>query len=84
MKKGLFSSLIKSRFHLIPAPGFNNKLICRSSEKTPRVFATLVIALPSKHEGGELQVTHAGKTQVFETSKYSDFGSSYLAWYGPQ
>lgn len=44
------------------------------------MFATLVIALPSKHEGGELHVTHAGKMEVFKTSKFSEFDSSYLAW----
>jgi hypothetical protein len=51
-----------------------------SSEKAPRMFGTLVIALPSKHEGGDVRVTHAGQTKVFETSKYSAFDSSYLAW----
>jgi hypothetical protein len=51
-----------------------------SSEKAPRMFATLVVALPSKHEGGEVRVTHAGKTEVFETSKFSAFDFSYLAW----
>jgi hypothetical protein len=45
------------------------------------MFATLVIALPSKHEGGEVRVTHGGKTKTFETSKFSEFDSSYLAWY---
>jgi hypothetical protein len=45
------------------------------------MFATLVIALPSKHEGGEVRVTHDGKTKTFETSKFSEFDSSYLAWY---
>lgn len=44
------------------------------------MFATLVIALPSKHEGGEVRVTHAGQTKVFETSLTSDFNASYLAW----
>ncbi|TVY44089.1 hypothetical protein LOCC1_G004493, partial [Lachnellula occidentalis] len=53
----------------------------QDSEKAPRMFATLVIALPSKHEGGEVRVTHAGKTRVFETAKFSDFGSSFLAWF---
>ncbi|TVY13045.1 hypothetical protein LARI1_G009289 [Lachnellula arida] len=53
----------------------------QDSEKVPRMFATLVIALPSKHEGGEVRVTHAGKTRVFETAKFSDFGSSFLAWF---
>jgi hypothetical protein len=45
------------------------------------MFATLVIALPSKHEGGEVRVSHAGQTEIFETSKYSDFEASYLAWF---
>jgi hypothetical protein len=45
------------------------------------MFATLVIALPSKHEGGEVRVTHGGKTKTFETSRFSEFDSSYLAWY---
>jgi hypothetical protein len=45
------------------------------------MFATLVIALPSKHEGGEVRVTHGGKTKTFETSKSSEFDSSYLTWY---
>jgi len=45
------------------------------------MFATLVIALPSKHEGGEVRVTHSGKTKKFETSKFSEFDASYLAWY---
>ncbi|KAH6672517.1 hypothetical protein B0J14DRAFT_74998 [Halenospora varia] len=53
----------------------------QDSEKAPRMFATLVIALPSKHEGGEVRVTHAGQTKVFETSLTSDFNASYLAWF---
>lgn len=48
------------------------------------MFGTMVIALPSKHEGGEVRVTHAGKTEIFETSKFSEYGSSYLAWYDIQ
>ena len=31
------------------------------TEKIPRMFATLVIALPSKHRGGELLIRHAGE-----------------------
>lgn len=44
------------------------------------MFATLVIALPSKHDGGEVRVTHSGKTKVFATSKVSEFNASFLAW----
>lgn len=45
------------------------------------MFGTLVIALPSKHEGGAVRVTHAGQTKLFETSKFSGFEASYLAWF---
>lgn len=45
------------------------------------MFATLVIVLPSKHEGGEVRVSHSKTTKVFETSKFSEFDFSYLAWY---
>ncbi|TAQ83888.1 hypothetical protein B7494_g7785 [Chlorociboria aeruginascens] len=50
----------------------------QDSEKAPHMFGTMVIALPSKHEGGEV---HGSETKLFETSKYSDFDFSYLAWY---
>ncbi|KAE9367525.1 hypothetical protein N431DRAFT_348602 [Stipitochalara longipes BDJ] len=53
----------------------------QDSEKAPGMFATLVIALPSKHEGGQVRVNHGGLTKVFETSKFSEFDSSYLAWF---
>ena len=38
-------------------------LLChRDGEKDPRFFGTLVILLPSRHQGGELVVSHAGNT----------------------
>jgi hypothetical protein len=45
-----------------------------------RAFGTLVIALPSKHDGGEIKFAHAGHTTLIETSKSSRFDSSYFAW----
>ncbi|CAG8973601.1 hypothetical protein HYALB_00009753 [Hymenoscyphus albidus] len=51
------------------------------SEKAPGVFATLAVSLPTKHEGGEFWLSHAGETKVFETSTASSFDSSYLAWF---
>ncbi|RDW69921.1 hypothetical protein BP5796_08318 [Coleophoma crateriformis] len=53
----------------------------QDSEKAPRMFGTLVIALPSEHQGGQLVVTHLGQTKTFETSEVSAFEYSYLAWY---
>ncbi|KAE9375131.1 hypothetical protein N431DRAFT_555630 [Stipitochalara longipes BDJ] len=47
---------------------------------SPRVFGTLAIILPSRHEGGEIYISHGG-TRVFETSQSSAFDASYIAWF---
>ncbi|KAK1994374.1 2OG-Fe(II) oxygenase superfamily protein [Colletotrichum falcatum] len=48
------------------------------SEKCPGMFGTLVICLPSPHEGGDVVVKHAGKTKTFKTSKVEQ---SFACWY---
>ncbi|KAK2047855.1 2OG-Fe(II) oxygenase superfamily protein [Colletotrichum somersetense] len=48
------------------------------SEKCPGMFGTLVICLPSPHEGGDVVVKHAGQTKTFKTSK---FEQSFACWY---
>ncbi|EEP76825.1 predicted protein [Uncinocarpus reesii 1704] len=53
----------------------------QDSPKSDRMFGTLVICLPSKHEGGELIVTHHDKTRVIRTSTTSAYGTSFAAWY---
>lgn len=45
------------------------------------MFGTLVVSLPSKHNGGAVVVKHDGETQVLYTDKTSEFDVSYLAWY---
>ncbi|OTA97951.1 hypothetical protein M434DRAFT_26350 [Hypoxylon sp. CO27-5] len=40
------------------------------TEKVPRMFGTLVISLPSSHEGGDVIVTHQGYSQRYETSRH--------------
>ncbi len=40
----------------------------RDTEKIDNMFATLIIVLPSKHEGGELIINHAGETKTFDFS----------------
>ncbi|KAI9882227.1 MAG: Sorting nexin mvp1 [Watsoniomyces obsoletus] len=52
----------------------------QDSEKEPRMFGTLVISLPSKHEGGAVVTTHAGKSSIYHTDK-DEFESTYIAWY---
>ncbi|KAL2410408.1 hypothetical protein ABEF95_000804 [Exophiala dermatitidis] len=53
----------------------------RDSEKAPGMFGTLMICLPSSHQGGELVLTHNNDTIEFNTSPTSDFDISYAAWY---
>ncbi|PGH11888.1 hypothetical protein AJ80_06953 [Polytolypa hystricis UAMH7299] len=51
------------------------------SPKADRMFGTLVVCLPSLHEGGDVVLTHDGKSHTFQSSENSEFGASYSAWY---
>ncbi|KAN0080621.1 hypothetical protein V8E54_003825 [Elaphomyces granulatus] len=53
----------------------------QDSEKVDGMFGTLVVSLPSKHEGGDVVATHKGESLTFRSSPGSDFGFSYAAWY---
>lgn len=48
------------------------------TEKIPGMFGTLVISLPSAHQGGDVVVKHCGQTKIFKTS---DHTSSVICWY---
>ncbi|KAF2209750.1 hypothetical protein CERZMDRAFT_100156 [Cercospora zeae-maydis SCOH1-5] len=48
------------------------------TEKVPGMFGTLVVCLPSAHEGGDLVLTHRRSTKRFATSKEQP---SYACWY---
>lgn len=45
------------------------------------MIGTLVISLPSKHEGGKVHLSHSNKRHVFATSEFSSFDLTALAWY---
>ncbi|KAF4912284.1 hypothetical protein CGCF415_v003828 [Colletotrichum fructicola] len=49
------------------------------TEKIPGMFGTLVVCLPSPHEGGEVVAKHCGETKTLKTSKYRE--GSVAAWY---
>ena len=49
----------------------------RDTEKSPGMFATLILALPSLHSGGELDVRHRGREARLDL-RCTDF--SELAW----
>ncbi|KAJ3530432.1 hypothetical protein NM208_g9334 [Fusarium decemcellulare] len=48
------------------------------TEKVPGMFGTLVVSLPSTHQGGTLVLKHCGETKVFDTSKHAQ---SFACWY---
>jgi hypothetical protein len=45
------------------------------------MFGTLVICLPSKHEGGEVHVMHGGQKKILATAESSEFNYTYLCWF---
>ena len=45
------------------------------------MFATLVIALPSEHTGGDVVVQLRDEEQILKTQGLCDFDYSYLSWY---
>jgi len=54
----------------------------RDGEKLGRMVATLVVGLPSVHEGGELIVSHEGsRYEIAYTGAASGFELSYAAFY---
>ncbi len=54
----------------------------RDTEKTSRMFATLVVCLPSRHAGGALIVRHDGQTATIDFAKQGgEFETQYAAFY---
>ncbi|RMZ86419.1 hypothetical protein DV736_g6352, partial [Chaetothyriales sp. CBS 134916] len=53
----------------------------KDTEKTPGMFGTLIICLPSRHTGGRVGLQHGNKKEVVDTSDSSAFDASYIAWY---
>jgi predicted 2-oxoglutarate/Fe(II)-dependent dioxygenase YbiX len=54
----------------------------RDTEKIPGMFATLVVCLPSRHEGGTLLVTHEGETKRIDFGgPAAEFNLQYAAFY---
>ncbi|KAI7961967.1 hypothetical protein MJO28_000061 [Puccinia striiformis f. sp. tritici] len=48
------------------------------AERTPGMFGTLIISLPSAYTGGEIVVNHNGECKTFRTS---DATQSFACWY---
>lgn len=53
----------------------------RDTEKIPNMFATLVINLPSEHEGGELIVSHCGQSQHYTFANNDGLHPDFVTFY---
>ncbi len=54
----------------------------RDSEKASGMFATMVVCLPSRHEGGTLVVRHDGQTKKIDFGgEHAEFQLQYAAFY---
>ncbi|XXH00494.1 hypothetical protein Hte_006840 [Hypoxylon texense] len=53
----------------------------KDPEKVPGMAGTLVVCLPSKHQGGSFHLSYAGEKYVIDTDKTSEFGLTSLCWF---
>jgi predicted 2-oxoglutarate/Fe(II)-dependent dioxygenase YbiX len=53
----------------------------RDTEKIPNMFATMVVNLPSEHQGGELIISHAGQSKRYSFAESSLFAARFVAFY---
>ncbi|KAK5991252.1 hypothetical protein PT974_09530 [Cladobotryum mycophilum] len=54
-----------------------NLTVLTQHRKIPGIFGTLVISLPSEHQGGEVVVKHCGEQKIFKASGATQ---SYVCW----
>ncbi|TFK65134.1 hypothetical protein BDN72DRAFT_801494 [Pluteus cervinus] len=65
---------------LLYVPG-SHFLAHQDTPKADGMFATVVVLLPSFYSGGEVQVSHAGKSKVLGFPPESMLHTNVLAWY---
>ncbi|KAH6918539.1 hypothetical protein BKA70DRAFT_1247469, partial [Coprinopsis sp. MPI-PUGE-AT-0042] len=53
----------------------------QDTAKSERMFATLVIVLPSEYSGGQVHLSHAGMSKTLDYSESSSTTTAALAWY---
>ncbi|KPM41799.1 hypothetical protein AK830_g4682 [Neonectria ditissima] len=54
----------------------------KDSQKEPGMVGTLVVCLPSEHEGGDVQLSFKGEKRSYATGPASRFDLTALAWFG--
>lgn len=52
-----------------------------ATERVPGMFGTLSFTLPSKHDRGNVRLTHLGRSVDMRTAEHSDFSTTAAAWY---
>lgn len=67
------------KLHIYEAGGFFESHV--DTLHAPNHFATLIIALPTEHEGGDLTVTHNGWDNVFTSDKDHWMGLPWCAFF---
>jgi hypothetical protein len=79
---GLENQKLKAHFYklLLYEPG-SFFLPHRDGEKLDRMVATLVVTLPSAHEGGALRVRHEGREEIVDWSLQGRFQTQFAAFY---
>lgn len=53
----------------------------KDSEKEPGMVGTLVVCLPSEHQGGDVHLTFGSDQRIFQTAPTSTFDLTTLAWF---
>ncbi|VDB99822.1 unnamed protein product [Peniophora sp. CBMAI 1063] len=53
----------------------------QDTEKAPGMFATVVIVLPSQHEGGSVHVQHGRQRKTLQSSGQGLLTTTVMAWY---
>ncbi|KPI45135.1 uncharacterized protein AB675_2357 [Cyphellophora attinorum] len=53
----------------------------QDSEKVPRMFGNMAVALPSLHVGGEVVLSHGKKELVWSSAHNSEWDVSWAAWF---
>ncbi|KAI1909833.1 hypothetical protein LOZ61_004759 [Ophidiomyces ophidiicola] len=70
-----------SQFELQNLDVVDRRHPARRVEISNGMFGTLIVCLPSKHDGGEVVVTHQGESRIFESAATSGSSTSFAAWY---
>ncbi|KAE9404681.1 hypothetical protein BT96DRAFT_916766 [Gymnopus androsaceus JB14] len=78
---GLGTEIKNVKIELYKLLLYERRLAHQDTVKAADMFATMIIILPSLYTGGQVQVSHAGKSQTFDFAKDSQLSTSVLAWY---